>query len=865
MESSSSTLVQARGQRETKVGGVERVALSTAAVARREKVPDDSPFLLVRNLHRDYEVSHAAGVLGESWLVSACEVLRGFSTEISPYFWQEWYVKPFCSLVAHLAEVAKTHEVPFAQWSADEGNWRAALDSYRNALIETSKHQPQRLIQLADYILVALSSRSVLPQGSALLERRSSRFREKLEVRVAPCKPDEPPSKNAQIAAWKQYFTPCEPLGGKFMNKVAQVVAEDCANRTNRAAAAQSCRTVRDFFVYVLERRGAAEDSTLYRALRSNHAGTVPAEDWEVLVDGWRERVKARLTPQGRKPSPLTVLNAIGRLRSMWELLAAEHLVVPLEIKGLPGARASRVGKPRPALSQLHTGVEVPSKVQAFVDKFSPEERAPALAFVRALCADIGAEAARKLTSDGLANAIIQMNDRRLATIRMCAERCFLCWRKHWEKGQQLLGICEYSPAQIGALLDPARTTGRERMRRATQLFADPAPDDALANLLAYTMHLTQGRTNDPPGAINTFCKVQGGRLQVQAYMHPHHQIPLSLCLLLLVDSGANVEVVRASPFHCWGAGGDRGQREVRFGVKNRAGGKRITDYLDVLPQKGQLISSIQALEQYIEMTHPMRKLAPANVAAKLFLCFDKYGEVTSFEAWRLFEPLRQFIEENPELHPFRFAASSIRVSVLLSEHFHHPNGLEAAQVRGDHASAITTNRSYTGSLPVHLVYDQMMREFMDRFQAMVVVTIDGSAAKLGISKEAFEWLVSDAARTGLGFACLNPKAGIQPGTTPGKQCTEFQNCAECSVRWVVATADNIADMILTNEHLRRQQAELSEESMDIWEKQWLPTLAFTEVALKRMQLGDTAPVFAQGKKLADERRPTYTPFPFMV
>src|SRR6185295_7637192 len=92
-------------------------------------------------------------------------------------------------------------------------------------------------------------------------------------------------------------------------------------------------------------------------------------------------------------------------------------------------------------------------------------------------------------------------------------------------------------------------------------------------------------------GRHDWLAKRYGGRHTLQAYLHPHIEAVTALYLVLLVDSGANVEVVRDTPFDCLGALDGKGQQHVKFGCKLKAGGKQISDYLCIAPQAGQKVS----------------------------------------------------------------------------------------------------------------------------------------------------------------------------------------------------------------------------------------------------------------------------------
>lgn len=95
---------------------------------------------------------------------------------------------------------------------------------------------------------------------------------------------------------------------------------------------------------------------------------------------------------------------------------------------------------------------------------------------------------------------------------------------------------------------------------------------------------------------------------------------------------------------------------------------------------------------------------------------------------------------------------------------FTNEGHIAAAQAIADHSDTATTN-IYTGRTPIRMFYNLKIQEFQRRFQSIIIVTIDGSAEKLGLTAEQFRTILSDAYRTGLGVACLDPFAGVQPAS----------------------------------------------------------------------------------------------------
>ena len=163
----------------------------------------------------------------------------------------------------------------------------------------------------------------------------------------------------------------------------------------------------------------------------------------------------------------------------------------------------------------------------------------------------------------------------------------------------------------------------------------------------------------------------------------------------------------------------------------------------------------------------------------------------------------------------------------------------------GDHRSLAVTH-GYVSRYPTKAIWERMIREFQVLFQAVAVRSIKGAARKLGLSIRRAKRLFSKACRTGLGVACLDPTSGIQPGSTRGETCTQLQNCLGCPNSIVIATIENLRDLIIWNHHVATKRQEWEATRPEKWQRDWLPWLVFTEVAMQKAKRGRTAPIFQQ-------------------
>lgn len=839
------------------------------SVAFQERtVVDASDPLLLGNTHLGtYEVRSCAVVLGEEFLLASCTVIRTKEGGISRPNWLHRWVRPFCEAMRNLRDYVQRETAADEGWcwQGKKTQWDAFIEEYKIWLArERGFTRGMVQFDFRDTVLRLLAARGVISPGvslGALTVRKP-----KKERRSGKKPPPALPLPRYVGLTGRSVLDgrPYLALGESFVESYVKLAAGLASEAGVEDTIEDYRETARKFLEYLRHEKNEGRHSVLFSQLNSGPADAIAQGTWEALLHEWREVEREKASRSGGERKLKTADDEVRRLKSIWAHLAQNDLVVPVHLPGFKGSHRKSQTNPRPSLAQLFSPELVEGAVKSLVTKFDKSDTAQARQFIRALCQDVGAKAVAAMTSTELANAAIELNDRRLAVIRECAESDFLKWKERWRRGQALLMSGGLTAAEVLAHFDAVTTMAGERQQSYNTLFTRPEPEVALANTLKLIFAENRGRVigvGVNSGRHDWLAKKYGGRQTLQAYLHPHIEAVTALYLVLLVDSGANVEVVRDTPFDCLGALDGKGQQHVKFGRKLRAGGKQISDYLCIAPQAGQKVSSLQALREYIEMSAGMRELAAEDVAARLLLTWDTGGVVGAAKGYRLREQVDKFVERHWERLQFRFTASSIRVSVLMGVHNHHPAGLQAAKERADHADDATTLDNYTGKMPNELLWNGMIREYVDRLQAMAVVTVDEAAVKLGMSQEQFDWLVSEGARTGLGIASLDPLAGVKPETREGDECDSGQ-CPSDHLRWVVATAESVADMILLNQHLNRQQSELAGEDMFAWEQCWLPTLAFTEVALRKLASGETADILAQARVLVAQRKDTYEPFP---
>lgn len=159
------------------------------------------------------------------------------------------------------------------------------------------------------------------------------------------------------------------------------------------------------------------------------------------------------------------------------------------------------------------------------------------------------------------------------------------------------------------------------------------------------------------------------------------------------------------------------------------------------------------------------------------------------------------------------------------------------AQLLASHSSGATTMQRYLRTPWFQRELDNHIRRFQGLFEAAVSRDIADVSAHLGIAEDALAERRQVAMETGLGFACLQPFNGVQPGVPSGQRCDALDRChLGCPARRFVPTEQGLMSLVLTNHSLKEAEATWIVQNPGRWVEVWMPLLAETEAYLGRLQ-----------------------------
>lgn len=585
-----------------------------------------------------------------------------------------------------------------------------------------------------------------------------------------------------------------------------------------RSSAQTSYNEARRFLRFIVKKRKALP--RLIAALKNDYTKAT-VQDWEKALALWRDDLISKT-----EVGPVTKHNQINTLNILLRRMVTYGVIPAIEYLN-SNPKALKSAKTIPFLAELHpVGGDEPSGGSA-------EEQA---------------------------EAMFELNLERLEMVRSCAAQDFQRWRDHMLKGMRMVQDCDLEFEEIAATVDGGHQDMHERARALRALFPDDDEELTLARFLKYFAHHPERRgrlfkasdSSRPPGWYKVLARRLGGQDILQAYLFPPPELTTAVITLFLCDTGANVAVAKTLPLDCMEESTERGYKIIK-GTKMRAGGKLIVNELPVKDPAHE-VGCVEALDTYRTLSERLRKLAPEEAATRLFLHYHQYhqsGSVTTLTAFIWGSWFQAFRNRYRELKELKVESRMIRPSVLLQASRINEAGITAAGAIGAHASLATT-WTYVAKSPNRAFWAGQVRKFQSLFQAVSIQSIEGAAEKLGLSTGQVEKLLGEAYRTGLGVVCIDPRAGVQPGSEKGEDCTQLQNCHSCPNRVVVATEENLKDLILWNRHLELHRPEWEQSRPERWGKVWLPWLVFTQVVIEQASRGRTAKQYKRARACAE-------------
>ena len=404
-----------------------------------------------------------------------------------------------------------------------------------------------------------------------------------------------------------------------------------------------------------------------------------------------------------------------------------------------------------------------------------------------------------------------------------------------------LLKACEADIAQIRA----AREAGAEQQRSG----ADGTPE-TLGGLLRYIDRRFGGilpiaRDRQRHKAVQVALARFGGIKQVEPFIYPRAESLLPYYLAILIHSAGNPDAIADLRRDCLQSLPLLDDRQALVWFKPRANSFQRRTFSATQPFDPPAL-----VRDIVQWNDRLRALAPAEQCQRLFLYKGRVG-VTALTSAAVKHMLKGFCERHGLR---RFSLVSIRPSVLSS--FYRATGdLRRTKSIANHSNLATTVRYIDGP-----EVQAQHRERVATLQTAFVGHFVERTAAVFAARRAPTTTASASRPAGkvvsmFGFDCMDPFAGVAPGTHPGELCTHYMGCFTCPNAVIPPDPPTLARLLQARDHLRGAAATLHPAR---WEAFYAPQLRVLEEDIlprfSAQELAAAAPLVAQLPPLPDLR-----------
>jgi hypothetical protein len=232
-------------------------------------------------------------------------------------------------------------------------------------------------------------------------------------------------------------------------------------------------------------------------------------------------------------------------------------------------------------------------------------------------------------------------------------------------------------------------------------------------------------------------------------------------------------------------------------------------------------------------------------------LIYEYKRKILGLNEWTGRNRFTMLLAKDERFARWNLLPSMLRPSALMDADRSDEVQMPVAQALADHQSRNMTANSYVGKTPARILAYLEIREFQEQYQAVTLLTDGPMAEALGFSNAEIAHIFSDAARTGMGVACRDSRAGVQPGTRRGEDCHRLELCSGCQQRYVVATEENFVDIVVVNRYVS-QRLDVADEAGLSSQETLMRFKAFTDAVIDKASQGSSAGMLARAKAIAD-------------
>ena len=361
------------------------------------------------------------------------------------------------------------------------------------------------------------------------------------------------------------------------------------------------------------------------------------------------------------------------------------------------------------------------------------------------------------------------------------------------------------------------------------------------------------------PHGLRKAISLAGGAKEVVKRLEGNLKAMQAAHTIVLVDTGSTTACIDLLPEQPFVGETRRGQRTIRTVEvpKMRAGGKMVEGMLldraralgegdservfgvemkvSIIRLAGRLAGA-EAIRLWQELSSPIRNRARDQHDGQAELLWivpnsgwnaswiGLYGIEAGHSTWRKF---LSEVADDPEIGGLRITRRMLRTTWQQAKAIENGVDHVQAQLMGQHSSSATTGL-YIDSAAIRSLLMYRYRRYLELYEVAVSSTIQGSAAKLGMSIETYGNKLALAVHTGLGIHCLDTHAGFRPGVEEGKPCPA-DACHECAFGVFKVEEETLEALHLARIALDAARDQYVERNPGRWLRLWLPVDASTQ------------------------------------
>ncbi|MGZ2455633.1 hypothetical protein [Rhizobium anhuiense] len=626
----------------------------------------------------------------------------------------------------------------------------------------------------------------------------------------------------------------------RFLTRIAEAF-----QRTYRSKRQGAAKDAYNSLMGILQFVATADDSAcraVKSALNTGNVRSVREQDWMFATQLYAGWIDGRDDLDGATPK--TKLKTANRvLRHLANASVLPELEMSLRTKGEAAQHRrtlaqgpSRVGVDDYlafATAMLHDA----SKLREIEIDADAET-----GFIQTLRKELSHPGAE--VGDTPASVILRVLKRRLSLIEDALAALYTRWRKHWERGQELLASSESLGDDWSDKLVAGSRNEHLRRTEMRAFFPLEDPNRAVGNLIRLVSDHFYGlypRNEGPYGQFFAKRALEfGGKPNLEALITPHHDAVGAVVLLYLTGSGGNVAVGRTLFNDSMEASQITGATHIT-GEKARARGKPIHAHLD------DRSHAVQGMKWVLEACSGLRSLLDVDDRKLLFVGVFR-AVPKPLEEWFLRDLLKRVVADIPEIAEFDITPAMLRPTVLLIAALEGDANAHTAAALGQHG--LNVNQGYTDHPPTRFMRDGEIRDFVDGLEIVSFYAEEDAQEWLGYSKQEVESKLDRLMETGLGTLCRDLHG--RPGND-GAKCKTFDCWNNCPQLVVIARKRDLAFLIIWRASLVEAEAEWVRDRPERWYGLWFPWLEFIKTVERKILLTAMGRIWREALASADQ------------